>query len=352
MPLNLFLIEQPLATAEEIRINFTCPTQESIDLVVALFSDEEVRRAFVTQPVAAIDRELVQLRAARQIGLVNESFGPVTRYGFERLMFQAGCGPIDVVDYFRVLGEITRARDDAHPEPEVLLIRAAGNEAAALNQPADGVQCHPGTDRQVLVGAYGPNGQRSFFTNFGACVDLYAPGEFVVAPLPGDWLTLLSGTSFAAPLALRALLFLAPTPFAPETARRALLAARQANDNLPLALFPKQLVFDVAVAARESALTTSAAETVAGAPRPPRHQHQVVAPRPLAPALGGARYISRKDPPTMTHNDVLRSVRYLLNVSDATLAESSGWVTARSAGGDSRSSRRRTRTVTSRAAMR
>ena len=200
------------------------------------------------------------------IGLVNESFGPVSRYGFERLLLQARCGLIDVRDYFRVLGEMTRAHDDAHPEPGVLLVRAAGNDGAALNHAADAVQCHPGSDRQLLVGAYGTDGERSTFTNFGACVDLYAPGEFVVAPLPGDWLAPLSGTSFAAPLALRALLFLAPTPFAPETARRALLSARQANENIPLALFPKQLVFDVVVAARESALTTSAADTAAGAP--------------------------------------------------------------------------------------
>jgi len=148
----------------------------------------------------------------------------------------------------------------------VLFVRSAGNDGAALNSGDDGAQCRPGDEHQVLVGAYGVDGERSSFTNFGNCVDVYAPGEAIVAPLPGDWLTLVSGTSFSAPLVARMLAIEAPTPFTPETARAFLAHTRLANRNLELSHFPPEVVFDVQAAAK-SALTASSPSAPAAAAR-------------------------------------------------------------------------------------
>ena len=207
---------------------------------------------------------------------MNESFGPLTRFGFEQLLLRkTACPLVDASAYFKVLDELIRNYDQSHAEPDVLFVRSAGNDAAALNDGDDGAQCRPGDEGQVLVGSYGLDGRRSDFTNFGACVDVYAPGEFVIVPLPGDWLAPLSGTSFAAPLIARLLLFDAPGPFAPATARALLAETREPNRNIALSRFPRELVFDLRAAAadrRQSALTSGVpplARTMAAPPRTP-----------------------------------------------------------------------------------
>lgn len=256
--LNMVLVEEDLSTEAEVSASFGCPTQESLDLTAALLSDPDVRAAFLAQPQASIDRELVDLRTRMGVTLVNESFGPISRYSFELMAEQAGCGRLMVNDFFHVVYDLTRTYDQAHADANVLFVRAAGNDGAALNNQDDGAQCHPGDAHQLLIGAYGQDGKRSIFTNSGACVDAYAPGEAVVVPLPGDWLVPLSGTSFSAPLTVRLLLFLAPTPITIDSARRALFDVLEPNGNVPQALFPKQLLYDVRVAAMKSRLTAAA----------------------------------------------------------------------------------------------
>jgi subtilisin family serine protease len=287
--LRLVLVEVPLImSAEQAAAGFTCLSQADADLTVALLSDPDVHAAYLAMPQASDDIELADLRASAGVTLVNESFGPVSRFGFEQLELAAGCQLIDVDAYFRVLDELQRDYDEAHTEAGVLFVRAAGNEGAALNSGDDGAQCHPGDPHQLLVGSYGIDGARSSFTNFGDCVDVYAPGEFVVAPLPGDWLAPLSGTSFAAPLTLRLLMFAAPAPFSVDTARVALLADRQPNRNLPLSQFPPALVFDVAAAAKQSALSSSSPS-----PSPSPSLSAVTSPRALRRFLFPLRWTAR-----------------------------------------------------------
>lgn len=270
--LRLILVEQPLRTMEEATAEVECLRQETVDSVVALLSDAEVRQAYLARPQPAIDRELAALRAAEHVALVNESFGTMPRIALEKALLFRGCPPVELHAYVRVLAELLWAFDRVHAEPDVLFVRAAGNDAAALNDGDDGLECRPGDLQQLLVGAYGLGGARSRFTNFGDCVDVYAPGEFVVAPIPGDWLALLSGTSFATPLTLRRILFAAPQPFSPATARAALLAERQPGSNLDLSLFRPEQVLDLRALAgkRSGALTTAAAMAPAGATRAAR----------------------------------------------------------------------------------
>jgi subtilisin family serine protease len=61
----------------------------------------------------------------------------------------------------------------------------------------------------LSVGSHTPNAEISSFSNTGACVRLYAPGEPIEAPTVGDFMLVVSGTSFAAPLVsgLAALVF-------------------------------------------------------------------------------------------------------------------------------------------------
>jgi hypothetical protein len=261
--LRMVLVERALSSPDEAAGSITCVDQAQIDLVVTLLSAPEVRAAFLDGPQPSIDREMRELRSAHGVAVVNESFGRFARAAIEQLLAFAGCAPVELRQYFRTMNDLTRARDRAHPEPGVLFVRAAGNESAPLDREDDGFQCRPDDSQQVLVGAYDFAGLRASFTNFGSCVDVYAPGEPVVAPLPGDWMMLLAGTSFSAPLVVRHLLFSAPQPFAADTARAALLAERQSNGNLALSQFPRELVFDVNAARRKhNAAQSSSALTV------------------------------------------------------------------------------------------
>jgi len=131
-----------------------------------------------------------------------------------------------------------------------------------------------------LIGSYGYRGAHSSFTNFGQCVDAYAPGENVIGHLPGDWLFPLAGTSFSAPLVVRWLSMTAPRPFAPATARADLVATREPDRNLLASHFPADLLYDPsgrAYAGATGALTGNGTGTGTGS--------AVAAARPPAPGL-------------------------------------------------------------------
>lgn len=288
--LQMVLVEVPLASPGELSAAFTCPSQADVDLAVALLSDPEVRVAYLARPPASLDRELADLRARRGVSLVNESFGPLTRLAFERLELAAGCFPVEIDGYFHVLDELGRSYDQEHAEPGVLVVKSAGNDGAVLNSGDDGSQCHPGDEHQVLVGAYRGDGQRSSFTNFGDCVDVYAPGEGIVAPIPGDWLTLLSGTSFSAPLLARLLALAAPAPFSPQTARAFLQRLRLANRNIAIDQFAPKQIFDSDVAASKRSLTAAPSSST-----PPRSAAApALTTRALQRALGPLRWAARR----------------------------------------------------------
>lgn len=87
----------------------------------------------------------------------------------------------------------------------VHVVVAAGNEgrdACGASPAAGGGTRGPA----ITVGAVGMEGRRSGFSNWGDCVDVFAPGEEIVSAWVGgeggearNWVRALSGTSMAAP---------------------------------------------------------------------------------------------------------------------------------------------------------
>jgi subtilisin family serine protease len=255
---RLVLIERPLQSMDEVEQTFTCIDQSEVDEAVALLSDAEVRAAYLARP-SSLDHDITQAMRAHGVGIVNESFGRLSRFGLEKLLFAKRCPPVSFGPYLARLSDLERARDQGGPA--VLVMKAAGNDGALTTGAEDDAECQPDNPRRVLVGSYGYDRRRSWFSNFGPCVDVYAPGERVLAPLPGDWVFPLDGTSFSTPMAVRLLVMTVPTPFDPAAARTDLLARREPNRDLSLRLFPPSLLYDPRP--KEQALTLREA-------RPPR----------------------------------------------------------------------------------
>jgi subtilisin family serine protease len=76
----------------------------------------------------------------------------------------------------------------------VIVVVAAGNSAedACSTSPASATEA-------ITVGASDRNDRTAQFTNFGACVDIFAPGVDVVSAAPGGAYDTFSGTSQASP---------------------------------------------------------------------------------------------------------------------------------------------------------
>lgn len=77
----------------------------------------------------------------------------------------------------------------------VTLIGSAGNDNT------EDVQYPAGYDKVVSVAATDLWDMKASFSNFGPSIDISAPGVAVIAPYPGGYYAIVSGTSFAAPIA-------------------------------------------------------------------------------------------------------------------------------------------------------
>lgn len=79
-------------------------------------------------------------------------------------------------------------------EAGIFLAVAAGNDSQ------DACDVSPArVPAAVTVGATGKTDAQSYFSNFGSCVDIYAPGEAIRSSIPGNRTSHLSGTSMASP---------------------------------------------------------------------------------------------------------------------------------------------------------
>jgi hypothetical protein len=240
---RLVLVEEELSDAVEVMQTFTCIQQADVDRSVALMADGDVRAALIAQPSSSLDDELRDVVVEHRVGVVNQSFGSLSRQALEELQSSKGCPAVDLKGYIALGGDIDRARAEAHPQPDGLLVKSAGNDHSAINLPEDDFLCAKVSAPRLVVGSYDVNGQQSSFTNFGGCVDLFAPGRKVIAPIPGDWLLPLSGTSFSAPLVVR-LVSLQASPFTPANARQVLLDSRDSKQRIPIGRFPADVFYD------------------------------------------------------------------------------------------------------------
>jgi len=240
---RLVLVERPLATDASIAQSYTCIAQSDLDLMVALLTDPDVHDAYVHQPLARVDADLAGVLDMYQVGIVSESFSRPARVVLEQLQAAAGCAPVDFAPYYTALNGAERARAQAAGGRVVLTVQAAGNDAAQVDTPADLIECAPGDPTRLLVGSYDLAQERSTFSNFGACVDVYAPGELIVAPYAGGWLLPVSGTSLAAPMVVRLVSLTAATPYDPAGARAQLLAQRLSDGSLTIADFPNDFFY-------------------------------------------------------------------------------------------------------------
>ena len=240
---RLVLVERKLMSEAQVQAGFTCFDQTEINQVTDLLSDPAVFAAAAAQP-ATLDADFARATTAHDVGLVNESFGATPRTVLEQMQSTQCPHPIDLSRYFAAITAIDAAHAATLTGPAVLTIRAAGNDGTNINTGADALDCNPGDPTTLQVGSYNPGtGVQNSFSNFGACVDLFAPGQAIVTMYAGGWLLPVDGTSFAAPLTAWYGSRTAPTPFTVATARASLLASTDATKELPATLFPSDFFY-------------------------------------------------------------------------------------------------------------
>jgi hypothetical protein len=299
---RLVLVQRELGDRGEMERNFQCFQQKQLDSTVALLSDPEVRDAYIQAPLARGEADLQAALVKYNVGLVNLSFGQISRAALEQLQASKGCPAVDLKPYFAIVSGIERARSAATNGQTVLTIRAAGNDGAEVNSPADLIECAPGDLRNVVVGSTDLAQQRSAFSNWGLCVDLAAPGEDVITTYAGGWLVNAFGTSFSAPLVARLVSRSTPADdYQASSARAALLDRRAQDGSLAITTFPSNFFYQPrgGLTPTSGALTASTAVLIGRAsavntpPPPPAELARLLAPlqhvRALWPRLRPTR---------------------------------------------------------------
>ena len=243
---RLVLVERELGSEESLMTNFPCIAQSDIDQLVDLLDDPEVYAAFVNQP-AQIDGQIAAAQTTYDVGLVNESFGAASRQTLETLQAANCSTPVDLSAYFTLIDKATNDHNATIAGPAVLTVQAAGNDGVEIDSGADSLSCDLGDPKSLLVGAYNPGTlAQNSFSDFGACVNLFAPGQAIVVEYAGGWLVWADGTSFSSPLTARyaSMDTSVPTPFDPATARTTVLSAIDPTTQfLPVSVFPADLFY-------------------------------------------------------------------------------------------------------------
>jgi hypothetical protein len=241
---RLVLVERQLASEGSLQTNFPCIAQADIDQMVELLNDPQVYAAAVNQP-AQIDSELADAESTNHVQIVNESFGAESRQTLEMLQQQYCSTPVDLGAYFTLLDKMTIDHSATIDGPAVLTVQAAGNDGVEIDTGSDSLSCDLGDPKSLLVGAYNPETlAQNMFSNYGACVNVYAPGQAIVVDYAGGWVTWASGTSFSSPLTARLASMTAAAPFDSMAERTAIVAkADPASKFLPVALFPRDFFY-------------------------------------------------------------------------------------------------------------
>lgn len=246
-------VEEPriLRSASEI----SCPRDQDIRDSERLYRDPEVKAALIASPLSLQDEDLMNVMLHHGVTLENASFGSLPRTMLERM-----CPSGAWAGYFGAVADIVREQSARMRQTlnqrglKVLTVAAAGNEGATIDSRNDLSECveprtEPLTDAEsaeVMVGSYSPQSfARSSFTNFGACVELLAPGEGILTLTPDGFALPLSGTSFSTPLTVRLLSMSTPPQATPRAMLESLrtLVAAQPERKLPLASFDARMFY-------------------------------------------------------------------------------------------------------------
>ncbi len=129
----------------------------------------------------------------RYLPICAGSFAPITSVLDDAVSYVAGEGVRAITLSLQVpdTAAVTDALDAAHAAG-VFIDCASGNSAGAITYPA--------TLASVMaVGSTNHNDQKSSFSNFGADLEVVAPGENIYMTTTGNGYASNSGTSFAAP---------------------------------------------------------------------------------------------------------------------------------------------------------
>lgn len=145
-------------------------------------------------------------------------------------------------------GGPSRALDDAvqrSANSGVFYSLAAGNESvdACLTSPA---RAGAGTNNGIMTtAATDRDDQEAFFSNFGSCVDIWAPGVDILSTKRGGGTTTLSGTSMASPHAggTGALYLSKNTGASPSSVESALKADAKSTGTISKDTRPISLVY-------------------------------------------------------------------------------------------------------------
>ncbi len=277
---RLVLVERQLGSESSLQTNFPCIAQADINQMIELLNDPQVYAAFVNQP-AQIDSELASAQTMYDVGIVNESFGAASRETLEMLQLKYCTAPVDLSAYFALIDKMTNDHNATINGPAVLTVQAAGNDGSRIDTGGDSLSCDLGDPKSVLVGAYNPVSlAQNMFSNYGACVNVYAPGQAIVVEYAGGWLTWASGTSFAAPLTARYASMTATAPFDPTTERTALVAKSDPTTQfLPVSLFPSDFFYLPGAAYPEFVVPVGAAKATPPHRPPTKYElHRVFGP--------------------------------------------------------------------------
>jgi subtilisin family serine protease len=242
---DLILLERPVqGLTIDDSSSEDCPTQQEVDARTAWLSDSDIRAAFLARPRSSVEQAIEDLALERDVKLINESYGTLSRQGLEDLLARKQCPALALRAYFSAMNALDQQYDAAHPWLSGLVVKAAGNDGALLSGPDDSVECRRGGSERLLVGGYGFDGRPSLVSNYGSCVDVFAPAD-VLAPIPGDWWVPLSGTSFSAPLIARLASEQLTEPFDRERLRSDVLGLRNDAAEIDRENFPPALQWGI-----------------------------------------------------------------------------------------------------------
>ncbi|HTB61581.1 MAG TPA: S8/S53 family peptidase [Polyangia bacterium] len=277
---RLVLVERELGSESSLETNFPCIAQADIDQTVDLLNDPQIYAASVNQP-AQIDSELASAQTMYDVGIVNESFGSASRETLEMLQ-QTNCpNPVDLSAYFALIDKMTNDHNATIQGPAILTVQAAGNDGVEIDSGSDSLSCDLGDPKSLLVGAYNPiTLAQNMFSNYGACVNVYAPGQSIVVEYAGGWLTWASGTSFASPLTARYASMTAASPFDPVAERTAVVATSDPTSHfLPVGLFPSDFFYLPGTTTPEFVVPVGAAKALPAHRPPTKYElHRILGP--------------------------------------------------------------------------